>query len=254
MKLDEGLFRYVNSYLVDNNWQKRYHHRWEWALWIITIYHCRLSLLIADSATSATAFRSRLRWSIIPLLQILMHKCPGVPFCSNWMLIPSCCIKAINCSVYSREENEMQDQQMEIIVSIKNTSLLHRLKGIIKHMSPSKENISTKAFNMLIFSWTSHDVTRMLCWNFGLGFERSFHSWTGAPAASLLADLVAFEIRFRFLDKREAILADPDRCSAISDFIPYAFTYFLSLHSSDAILTHPKRLGRFVFGRDVREL
>ena len=37
-----------------------------------------------------------------------------------------------------------------------------------------------------------------------------------APAASLLADLAASEIRFRVLDKREALLADPDRCSAIS--------------------------------------
>ena len=36
------------------------------------------------------------------------------------------------------------------------------------------------------------------------------------PAASLLSDLAAFEIRFRVLDKREALLADPDRCSAIS--------------------------------------
>ena len=37
-----------------------------------------------------------------------------------------------------------------------------------------------------------------------------------APATSLLADLAAFEIRFRVLDKREALLADPDRWSAIS--------------------------------------
>ena len=37
-----------------------------------------------------------------------------------------------------------------------------------------------------------------------------------APAASLLADLAAFERRFHVLDKREALLADPDRCRAIS--------------------------------------
>ena len=65
-----------------------------------------------------------------------------------------------------------------------------------------------------------------------------------APAASLLAYLVAFEIRFRILDKREALLADLDRCSAIS-FRTHSRTIWVSLSSSDAILTtHPKRPGR----------
>ena len=55
-----------------------------------------------------------------------------------------------------------------------------------------------------------------------------------ASAASLIADLVAFEIRFRVLDKREALLADPYHCNAIS---------FRTIWVSPSLTTHPKRLG-----------
>ena len=54
------------------------------------------------------------------------------------------------------------------------------------------------------------------------------------------------EMRFRVLDKREALIADPDRFSAIS-FRTHSRTIWVSLSSSVAILTtHPKRLGRCV--------
>ena len=54
------------------------------------------------------------------------------------------------------------------------------------------------------------------CWVGTSASNEASTAERSAPTASLLADLAAFEIRFRVLDKREALLADPDRCSAIS--------------------------------------
>ena len=55
----------------------------------------------------------------------------STPFVSSFLkIVPG-------CRVSRHDKNEMRNKQMRIIVSIKNNSFLHRLKGIIKHMSHS---------------------------------------------------------------------------------------------------------------------
>ena len=150
LKLLEDILGYIYSYIIYINWRKTIISRVR-GLWIITL---PFQVVIADIWFCYICNCIKVT---IPVVNHSIapdsHRCP-VPLCSNWIKIPSW-LKAFKSSVYSRQKNELKNKQMNIVVSIKNASFFHRLKGIIEHVGHSTENISPEPFNSLILCWSS---------------------------------------------------------------------------------------------------